>query len=157
MGRTENVQKLLEMVRQVSIVHNKILSTKRQYMDGEELYMREAHFVLAIGPGNVLTMTELTEKLEVTPGAVSQLAKRMEEKGFVQRIPAKEDRRINEITLTEKGEQLYHLHRKFDQEQYREFARRLQEYSDEELEFLMQFEQKIESIFREVVENDKND
>ncbi|MFR5601495.1 MAG: MarR family winged helix-turn-helix transcriptional regulator [Lachnospiraceae bacterium] len=157
MGRTENVQKLLEMVRQVSIVHNKILSTKRQYMDGEELYMREAHFVLAIGPGNVLTMTELTEKLEVTPGAVSQLAKRMEEKGFVQRIPAKEDRRINEITLTEKGEQLYHLHRKFDQEQYREFSRRLQEYSDEELEFLMQFEQKIESIFREVVENDKND
>lgn len=152
----EKTQELVRMIRQVTDVHSKILAMKREYFPGEWYYLGETHFIKEIGVGNKLTMTEAAKRMGVTAGAVAQMAKRLEEKGCVQRISSKEDRRINEIQLTEKGEQLYYRHQEFDRGQYCALIRSLPDYTEEELDFLIQFEENIRDAFERFVKKRKN-
>lgn len=53
-----------------------------------------------------LSSAELSRKLYVTPSNITGVIDRLEKKGLVKRIRAKDDRRINLISLTEKGEEI---------------------------------------------------
>lgn len=45
------------------------MDSDREYTAGDKLYMREAHFVIAIGPGEGRTMSEIAREMKVTQGA----------------------------------------------------------------------------------------
>ncbi len=49
------------------------------------MYMREVHFVIELGAMGTPTMSEMAQRLNVTQGAVTQMAARMEKKGYVTR------------------------------------------------------------------------
>jgi len=55
--------------------------------------------------GRVIT-ADLSEKLYISKPAVSQMLNVLEEKGYAQRTIHKEDRRLTEITLTVKGQEI---------------------------------------------------
>ena len=57
----------------------------------------------------------LAQKLEVTLGAVSQMAARLEKKGCVTRTPDPKNRRRTLVSLTEEGQRLYREHLDYDQ------------------------------------------
>ena len=79
-------------------------------MDASFVYMRQndltlvqmnlLFFVYHQGPQEV---TKLTEPLQTTKGAVSQLVDRMVNSGLISRTESTEDRRSKIIDLTEKG------------------------------------------------------
>lgn len=52
-----------------------------------------------------VTISTLSERLEITKSAVSQMINVLEDKGYVERITTKNDRRIVYVRLTEVGEQ----------------------------------------------------
>lgn len=52
-----------------------------------------------------VTISTLSERLEITKSAVSQMINVLEDKGYVERITTKSDRRIVYVRLTEMGEQ----------------------------------------------------
>lgn len=52
-----------------------------------------------------VTISTLSERLEITKSAVSQMINVLEDKGYVKRITTKSDRRIVYVRLTEMGEQ----------------------------------------------------
>lgn len=52
-----------------------------------------------------VTISTLSERLEITKSAVSQMINVLEDKGYVERITTKSDRRIVYVRLTEVGEQ----------------------------------------------------
>ena len=54
--------------------------------------------------GEQLTMSQLSEKLMVSNGNVTGVVDRLERDGFVKRESSKEDRRVQHISLTPKGE-----------------------------------------------------
>lgn len=145
--RQQLVINLMNTVRKATIAHGKYLGTQREYLHGERLYMREAHFIIEIGLENQPTISELAERMNVTSGAISQLATRMEKKGFVYRVAAAEDKRKSILMLTEKGCTLYAEHNAYDQEKYSKIAKRLADYSDDQLLLFMDFEQKILEMF----------
>lgn len=149
MERAKIVRLLIENIRSVTLAHGKFLSSEREYLGGEKLYMREAHFVIAIGLNEPPTMSELAEKLDVTPGAVSQLAQRMEDKGYVKRFRLDDDKRKSVVVLTDKGEKLYHEHKVYDNDKYLEITELLSEYSQEELQLFVQLEQTIAHMFKQ--------
>lgn len=125
------------------------LDTPRRYnaAGADDLYMREVHFVVAIGPENSISMSELTERLGVTQGAVSQMAARLEKKGYVERRQSETDRRIKLIRLTEKGEKLCSDHIAYDLDRYKFADSILKNYSDEDLEALIKYEHIVRQLF----------
>lgn len=143
---TDRIRELMAAVRSVTDAHEKYLSRARDYLDGEKLYMREAHFAIAVGHSGEVTMSELAHQLEITPGAVSQLAQRMEKKGYVERVTCAEDKRKNIVRLTEKGQALYEAHEVYDRAQYQVIARSLARYTPEQLDLFIEMERELSRL-----------
>ncbi|HMM23041.1 MAG TPA: MarR family transcriptional regulator [Selenomonadales bacterium] len=79
----------------------------------------EIHTIAAIGCKEGILMGELAARLGVTKGAATQMASRLEVKGFVRRAPDPADARATVISLTQTGLLAYQaheeLHRRFCQ------------------------------------------
>lgn len=56
-----------------------------------------------------VTISELSQFLELTPSAVSQTVKALEQKGLVQRTASESDRRNVHVRLTSQGESLFQV------------------------------------------------
>lgn len=52
-----------------------------------------------------ISQKEIARHLEISPAAVAVMLKRLEAEGFLRRTPARGDSRVNEICLTERGQQ----------------------------------------------------
>lgn len=50
-----------------------------------------------------ITQKELTERLAIQPGSVSELLSKLEKSGLILRTPGRSDRRTSDITLTAEG------------------------------------------------------
>lgn len=83
--RLDLIYELLHQKAATARAYMQYIDSDREYVAGDKLYMREAHFVMAIGPGKGKTMSEIAQELDVTQGAVSQTAARLEKKGYIQR------------------------------------------------------------------------
>lgn len=55
------------------------------------------------GDKKALSVTELSNLLQITPAGVTHLINPLEKTGYIKRLPAPNDRRIVRIGLTEKG------------------------------------------------------
>lgn len=121
-----------------------------EYTAGDKLYMREAHFVIAIGPGEGRTMSEIAREMNVTQGAVSQIASRLEKKGYVCRRKNEENKRQIIAFLTEKGEQFYTEHQRYDESMHRQMDEiALNRFNEEELQCIFEYEQIMEMLLKE--------
>lgn len=80
------------------------------YGTDEPLFIAEIHMIKAIREHPEAHLTALADRLGVTKGAVSQLVKKLEEKGMIvkDRDPANRARVL--LSLTAKGEKAYVLH-----------------------------------------------
>lgn len=117
------------------------LNTTREYTNGEDLYMREAHFVTSVQPGEGKTISEVAEILGVTHGAASQTATRLEKKGYILRRKSETDRRQTVVILTPMGEEFCRRHIQYDLEEWANLDREaFKGYSDEELALIRDYE-----------------
>ena len=147
MDRLELVRRILREHNTTSAATVNYFERPRKYAEDDSLYMREVHFVVEIGSMGNPTMSELATRLNVTQGAVTQMAIRLENKGYVIRMKDAQDKRVTTISLTEKGIHLCREHIAFDQQTYREVSELLEEYSDEELNKLIRYEQLMWELF----------
>lgn len=78
----------------------------------EDLSNSEMHVLDAVGPegGN---MSTIATKLRITMGSLTTSMNRLVIKGYVERKRSETDRRVVNISLTEKGLLAYERHRKF--------------------------------------------
>lgn len=147
MDRLELVQKILRVHNVTSVATVNFFEKPHRYAEDDSLYMREVHFVVEIGSMGSPTMSELANRLNVTQGAVTQMATRLEKKGYVVRQKDTEDKRVTTISLTEKGKVLCEQHIDFDKREHANVSEMLGEFSDEELEKLIHYEQVMLEIF----------
>ncbi|MGE5652597.1 MarR family winged helix-turn-helix transcriptional regulator [Noviherbaspirillum sp. UKPF54] len=56
--------------------------------------------------GQARTAADLARELLADTGAMTRMLDRLEEKGFIQRVRSCADRRVIEVSLTDKGQQL---------------------------------------------------
>ena len=80
--------------------------TARFFMD-VELTMAQFRVLAAIRRWGPQTGRELAGKLHVTPGTLVPLFDRLEELGYVRRVPDQEDRRLTWVELTPKADRLF--------------------------------------------------
>lgn len=145
--RLDLIEKLLEeCVTSVATV-TRFLEKPRKYTADDSLYMREVHFVVALGAKEHPTMSEMAEYLDVTPGAVTQMVTRLEKKGYVIRSRSSKDKRQTTISLTEKGKRLCENHIAYDRQEHMAISKRLAECSDEALEEFIHYVKLIRVVF----------
>jgi DNA-binding MarR family transcriptional regulator len=63
--------------------------------------------VMLLGDGAAFTAAELCKTLIYDPGAMTRLLDRLEKKGVLRRVRAKDDRRTARLELTAEGKRLY--------------------------------------------------
>lgn len=56
------------------------------------------------------TLSELAQNLKITKPSTSVMLDRLEENGFVHKVKSDEDRRVDHVHLTDKGDRAAHLH-----------------------------------------------
>ncbi len=75
--------------------------TMRHISEGKGSQKRVLIVLLESGP---MTQRELTERLDIQPGSVSEVLGKLESAGLIGRTPSQRDRRTTDIVLTEQGE-----------------------------------------------------
>lgn len=58
--------------------------------------------------GEPLPMSHLVQEVDISKSALSQIINKLENKGLVERIFSKEDRRATYLIFTDKGSEIYH-------------------------------------------------
>ncbi len=81
--------------------------TMRFFMD-VELTMPQFRALVMIRRWGPQTGRALAGRLHVTPGTLVPLVDRLEEQGYVRRVPDKDDRRVTWVELTPKADRLFH-------------------------------------------------
>lgn len=127
-------------VEAVDILHqvsNFYVSTKIpiDYGTGDLYTSVEVHMLKYIADHPGITVTELAIDYGKTKGAISQMLKKIEDKGLVYRKqdPTNDNRML--LYVTEKGELLDYVHRKYDMAAFGKSMNQVRKiYSEEEID-----------------------
>lgn len=116
----------------------------------EENELRKSTFndltINAITMYNHQTISQVAEKLHLTPGTMTSMADRLIRKGYVERIRDKDDRRIVRLRLTKRGRVLYRAHRAFHNMMVERFLKGM---NDEEMKVVKKALQNLEDFVDE--------
>ena len=88
----------------------------RDYGTGESHSMTEVHMLTRIADHPGITVTEMSQRGNRTKSAISQVVKRLEEKGLVEKRKAADNGSRTLLYATEKGRQLSECHKAYDVE-----------------------------------------
>ncbi len=76
----------------------------RDYGTGEKLHMSEVLLIDRIANNEKVTVTALSEKLGITKAAVSQLVKKLGDRGYIEKQVSGEDQKRKYLSVTSKGD-----------------------------------------------------
>jgi DNA-binding MarR family transcriptional regulator len=95
-----------------------LMTEPRTFGIDELLYTSEIHMVDVIGRNPGINVTEIAQKLGITKGAIPKIIRKLIQKGLINRYQSKDNKRIVQFELTDKGQiafqQHIEFHRKFD-------------------------------------------
>ncbi|MEM6251586.1 MAG: MarR family transcriptional regulator [Cyanobacteria bacterium P01_D01_bin.156] len=71
---------------------------------GQTVTVAEAHALMELSNGQLLSQNELSTRLSLEKSTVSRLVKILERRGWLQRSRSEADRRVIQLTLTKSGQ-----------------------------------------------------
>ena len=109
---------------------------------------RSQHFVLmrTAHMGGSVAQKTLASELEISPAALAVTLKKLQNGGFIKKVPTEDDQRENTVTLTEKGKEIIRVsEQKFSGID----AKMMEGFSDEELLRLLGFLERMQENLKE--------
>jgi len=134
------VDHIEELTDEFLLFFNGFSSWESSVIRSSDLSISEAHAIEALGQYGTMNMKSLAGKLGVTTGTTTVTVDRLESKKYARRTTTKKDRRVNLISLTEKGEKAFAEHHRFHLDLTRQMCACL---SEEEVEQLLGIIKKI--------------
>lgn len=110
----------------------------------KDITNNDMHIIEAVGLGDGNNMSTIAQKISVTPGSLSTAMNSLVRKHYVERKRSETDRRVVNITLTEKGRKAFNHHKEFHDEMTRAA---LQSLSEEEIRALVKSLGKLTDFF----------
>jgi len=99
----------------------------RQLLECLGLYQGQPFVLRALWKQSGLTHSELAESLNRSPSTITNMIKRMEKAGFVERRPDPKDERVSRVYLTDAGRNvkaaLEDVWRTFEEQAFAEFSK----------------------------------
>ncbi len=112
--------------------------------------VNEAHMIESISKrSGCSTVSDIASDMKIAIPTATVAVKKLENKGFVTKVPFSDDGRRFIISLTEKGTKVDRAHSIFHRRMVRNISR---EFSDEEKEVLLTAIKKLNEFFKEKTE-----
>jgi DNA-binding MarR family transcriptional regulator len=120
--------------------------------DGILLHTSEIHLIDMAGRFPDASMSALASRLGITKGAVSQTAKKLEDKGYLARINPEGNNKTVFIRLTEAGKRAFHWHRAYHAVVNERLAREIYGLGRKDRENMLKIFGRMEKIFDDCLE-----
>ena len=114
---------LVKLFKDILEIESKCLITE----EFKDISYNDMHIIEAVGLGEGNNMTTIAKKMKITVGSLTTSMNSLVKKHYVERNRSEEDRRIVNITLTEKGIKAYKHHEEFHHEMIAQIKSQLTE------------------------------
>ena len=142
MSTEMNKKEMYDLYRQVSlrtdeeylfaVMYERYFGQKKDYGNGILINMVEVHTLTMIADQPGITVNELAKQWKRTKGAVSQNVTKLDRKWLIRRERSDKDSRNVHLYVTEKGQELSDLHKRYDVVEDLKFQKELIEFCSEE-------------------------
>ncbi len=132
MERFSLFTKLMDAFFEFADISYKNQRTPRTYGTEDVLFMGEVHLIRTIAENPNVTVTELARIRNTSGSAMSQMVNKLSKKGLINR--EKIDNKQMAISLSQKGEHVFHFHDKLDNEEYSHLLKYLENVSNDDIE-----------------------
>lgn len=122
------IEKYMLLVEKISNTTN----TFKSFDTDVNIYRSEIHVIQIIGDRKALHISELSRLLGITKGTVSQIVKRIENKGLVKKQVDENNNTRQLVRLTEKGIAAYNAHVAYHRQNHNEMENFLDTLSTEQ-------------------------
>lgn len=137
MNRAKASRDIMELFIKAVHQYNALEKLPSKAGTKHDLYHSERHFLDKIGDHPGMNMTEFAGAAGITKGAVSQVVKKLENKGLVKRYKSSVNNKEVFIELTRDGRDLYREHKKKNEETVGPLIKELGKYQDDKVDFLI--------------------
>lgn len=127
-----------ELTNELFTFFNGFASWESSVIKASDLTVAEAHAISVLGKHGQMNMKTLAQHLGVTTGTTTVTVDRLERKEYAKRVPIKEDRRVNLISLTEKGDRAFQEHIHYHDDLTRQILSSLSECEAQQLHLILQ-------------------
>lgn len=138
MNRKKAGREIAELFIRIVNKYNSLEKIPVQHRGKESLYHSERHMLDTIGDSPGMNITELAAATGVTKGAISQVVKKLENKGLIRRYRQKGNDKEVFIELTKSGGDFYRDHKRTNEETIRPLYQELAKHSDDKVKFLIE-------------------
>lgn len=129
------VKKYMVLVEQISYTTRQ----SKSFDTDVNIYRSEIHIIQLIGDQQELYISEISKRIGVTKGTISQIVKRLEAKGLVQKDIDASNNTRQLIRLTEKGQVAYEAHNQYHEQHHAQMEQFLSQLDNEQLTLLEDF------------------
>lgn len=91
-----------EIFRRTDYMLRRCIGKKLRTLD-EEIYRSQHRLLMMLGKNPNCSQNELALTLDVSPAAVAVSLGKLEKSGYITRVTSMEDRRSNQVAISEKG------------------------------------------------------
>ena len=134
----QNCQMLVEQFYYVAGRMSKLRTAPICLEGAEPLNLPAIHMIDMIEKHPDYKLTQIAEILDVTKGAISQMAQKLEQKGLIRKVEHPENEKNIYFQLTEAGRQVYDGHEKLHREMYSKLKKMLAPFNDQDAECVKQ-------------------
>ena len=112
----DDCQKIMERMAALQYKINSNDKKPRSFGTSELLHQSEIHFIDAIGIDGEVNASQLSNKLNISNGAITQVADKLLKKKLIEKYKKESNKKQVYFRLTEQGKVAYESHRKFHQD-----------------------------------------
>ena len=135
----DKYQKIMERMSALQYKINVNDKKPRSFGTSELLYQSEIHFIDAIGLDGEINASQLSEKLSISNGAITQVADKLLKKKLIDKYKKEANKKEVYFRLTAQGIVAYESHRKFHQDLIDKIIAYLKGLSTEQIEGILGF------------------
>jgi len=118
--------------------YNSLEKLPAKHGSKHDLYHSERHILDTIGNNPAMNMSELAAAVGVTKGAISQIVRKLELKGIVQRFKKSTNDKELFVELTKIGRDIHHMRGTTNKEAILPLIKELRRHSDDKVAFLVE-------------------
>lgn len=137
-----NKNKHLEIMKKIDDIGSFLglyFIKQRDYNTGEKFTQTEVHMLEMIVENPNISSTEIAKKLYKTKSSISQIIKKLIEKGLLLKNKNADDLRSMDFLITEKGYFVHYSHKNYDNKMCEILKNKTEHFSEEDIDKILDF------------------
>jgi DNA-binding MarR family transcriptional regulator len=136
MLQTDIINEFIKMTERIA---NGKINTLELGPEGMTFYRGEIHMIKMVGDQPGIFISEMARNFNITRAVVAKTVRKLEERGFLNKIEDAEDKKRICLFLTEKGQRAYLLHKAYHEKYDSPLFNYLGELNEHELKVIQAF------------------